>query len=114
MYNRKTTVELRVNKHLKEYVDFLRAYHGGIEELVLHDLTQPFRASFNTYTMFERNGFPEGVRIMPLYLSVSETIRDAIDLYREGNESDEYVLQRILYDHFQLEQPNITRGQNND
>lgn len=105
MYNRKATVELRVNKHLEGYVNYLRDYHDGIEELVLHDLTQPFRASFNTYTKFERNGLPEEVRIMPLYLSVSEKIRDAIELYREGNESDEYVLQRFLYGHFQLEQP---------
>ena len=105
MYNRKANVTLRVNEHMQDYVEFLRDYHDGYEELVEQALTQPFKASLETYHRYERDGLQEGVRIMPLYLSMSETVREAIDLYSEGNESDQHVLQRIIYDHFNVEPP---------
>ena len=99
-----------IDGDMEEYVDYLRNYHDGIEELVVHDLTQPFRASYDAYSRYGREGLPEKTQMRSLYLSKSYFLQEAIELRREyEGEPDQEVLQRILYDYFQLEQPSISR-----
>ena len=106
MYNRSAIIHMKINHYMEDYVEFLRKYHDGVEELVEHDLAQPFRAGYNAYVRYERDNLSEKYPVKPIILSKSKTVEKAIELRREyEGEPDELVLQRILYNHFGLEEP---------
>ena len=102
MPSRKSTFDLTVNDDLRDYIEFLRDEFDGIDELVEYELTQPFRAS---YRSFKVHNFPMD-RVMPLFFSLSDTVKQAIELYRKSeDEPDDVVLMRILFDHLNVEEP---------
>ena len=113
MHNRKAKIGIMVNHYMEDYVEFLREYHDGVEELVEHDLLQPFRASYNCYVRYQRKDLVERFPSKLILISKSKTIEKAIELRREyEDEPDELVLQRILYEHFDLPEPqSIQKGE---
>ena len=99
-------IDILVEYNMREYVDFLRDKHEGIEELVELDLLQPFRSSYQTYLDYQRLELPTTYKSRGIFISKSPTVEKAIDLKRNHeDEPDELVLQRILYEHFGLEKP---------
>ena len=106
MLDRNATINVRVNEHMTDYIDFLREYHSGIEELVERDLKQPFNSAYHAYVRYRREGLEEKYPLITILLSKSPVIQRAIELRREhAGEPDEYVLKRIMYEFFDLEQP---------
>ena len=102
MPSRKSTFDLTVNDDLRSYVEFLRDEFDGYDELVEYELTQPFRAA---YRSFKVHDFPRD-RVMPMFFSLTDTVKQAIELSRKSeDEPDDVVLMRILFDHLDAEEP---------
>lgn len=108
-YNRSAKINIRLGEENQDYVDFLWRHHDGYQELVEHTLTQPFRASYNTYVVYEQNDPSEELNILPLYLGKSHHVQKALDACRMyEDEPDELVLIRILYEYLDIQQPTKT------
>ena len=97
------TMVLRDDPEVVDYVEFLRDELED-EKLVQKALTQPFYANYRTYKRY--GGPSDNLKHISLPVSYSETVAKAIELSREyPEEPDEAVLQRILFNHLQVEEP---------
>jgi uncharacterized protein YwgA len=103
MGKRHTTLVLRDDPRVTDYVEFLRDELQD-EQLVQKALTQPFYAAYRTHC---RYGAPsKDLSHISVSISCSGVVAEAIELSRKyPEEPEEHVLQRILFNHLQVDAP---------
>ncbi|EET47343.1 hypothetical protein [Thalassobium sp. R2A62] len=103
MGKRYATLVLRDDPAVAPYVEFLRDDLQD-EQLVQEALTQAFYASYRTYNRY--GGPSDDLKHIPIPVSCSEVVSEAIEISRKyPEEPDEEVLQRILFNHLQVDAP---------
>ncbi|EBA03607.1 hypothetical protein RB2150_03888 [Rhodobacterales bacterium HTCC2150] len=103
MGKRHTTLVLRDDPRVADYVEFLRDELGD-EKLVQKALTQPFYAAYRAHCRY--GGLSENLKHFSILISCSGVVAEAIEISRKyPEEPEEEVLQRILFNYLQVDAP---------